>query len=354
MIEHNGYALKQIQQIFKMDAKVKSKQTIFNAEERGEIPKAIRIPRGTGKVEVRRWATDQLPAIGKRFGFLSPDLVTPEIISVFTQKGGTLKSNFTYSFARILAINGIRVLVIGLDTQGSVTNITLGQVKPESLDEFRKQKDGWGGLYHFLYQDGVELNDVIKKTDLPTLDIIPETGELAELERRLQGTDGREAIFKKRLIPAIDGYDVVIFDNSPSWNQLVKNSLFSSNTVISPIGCDLGTYEVIDTNMQTVREFQENLSIDWRNFLMVPTLLEKTKLSQQIYGAYLSTYADSVMPNPIRRAVIGQEATFLRRSVLEYDPSSALANDYYDLVTSLWKRIVEGQKQDFSKRGARE
>lgn len=351
MLERQGYALKQIQQIFRMDAKVKSKQTIFNAEERGEIPKALRVPRGTGKVEARRWMTEQLPEIGKRFGFLSPELLAPEIVAVFTQKGGTLKSNLTYSFGRILALNGIRVLVIGLDTQGSVTNIALSQVKPESLDEFRKQRDAWGGLYHFLYQDGVALEDVIKKTDLPTLDIIPETGELAELERRLQGADGREAVFKKKLIPAIKGYDVVIFDNSPSWNQLVKNSLFCANTVISPVGCDLGTYEVLDTNMQTVKEFQETLSIDWRNFLMVPTLLEKTKLSQQIYGAYLSTYADSMMPNPIRRAVLGQEATYLRRSVLEYDPNSALASDYYDLVMSLWKRLVDGQKLAFANEG---
>jgi len=44
---------------------------------------------------------------------------------------------------------------------------------------------------------------VIKKTDLPTLDIIPETGELAELERRLQGADGREAVFKKKRDPVL-------------------------------------------------------------------------------------------------------------------------------------------------------
>lgn len=344
MLEHEGYALKQIQQIFKMDTKVKSKQTIFNAEERGEIPKATRVPRGSGKVEVRKWMPNQLPEIGRRFGFLTSDLLAPEVVSVFTQKGGTLKSNFTYSFARILALNGKRVLIIGLDTQGSVTNIAIGQVQPESLEEFRRKREEWGGLYHLLFQDNIEIEDVVKNTDLPTLDIIPETGELAELERRLQGVDGREAVFKKKLLPLIKGYDVIIFDNSPSWNQLVKNSLFCANTVISPVGCDLGTYEVLDSNMQTVREFQENLGIDWRNFLMVPTLLEKTKLSQQIYGAYLSTYADSVIPNPIRRAVIGQEATYLRRSVLEYDPNSALASDYFDIVTSIWQRIVEGQK----------
>lgn len=344
MLEKQGYGLKQIQQMYRMDLRFKSKQTLFNAEERGEIPKALRIPRGSGKVEERRWSTDQLPEIGKKFGFLDSKLQYPEIISVFTQKGGTLKSTFTYSFSRILALNGIRVLMIGLDTQGSVTNIALGSSKPESLEEYKKQRDEWGGLYHLLYQGNVELGDVVQNTDLPTLDLIPETGELAELERRLQGSDGRESVFKKRLLPLITGYDVVIFDNSPSWNQLVKNSLFCSTTVISPVGCDIGTFEVLDTNMKTVREFQETLSIHWRNFLMVPTLLEKTKLSQQIYGAYLSTYGDIVLPTPIRRGVVGQEASFLRQSVLEYDPSSSLAGDYYDLVNSIWNKLTINQK----------
>ncbi len=344
MIEKNGFGLKQIQQMYRMDQRFKSKQTIFNAEERGEIPKAQRVPRGSGKVEERRWSTSQLPEIGKKFGFLEQELKLPEIISVFTQKGGTLKTTFTYSFSRILALNGVRVLMIGLDTQGSLTNIALGSSEPESLEAFKLQRAEWGGLYHVLFQNNIEVKDVIQKTDLPTLDIIPETGELAELERRLQGIDGRESVFKKKLLPLISGYDVIIFDNSPSWNQLVKNSLFCSTTVISPVGCDIGTFEVLDTNMKTVREFQDILSIHWRNFIMVPTLLEKTKLAQQIYGAYLSTYGDLIAAAPIRRGVVGQEASFLRQSVLEYDPTSPLAGDYFDLIHSLWNKLIEGQK----------
>lgn len=345
MTEKQGFSLKQIQQMYRMDLRYKSKQTLFNSEEKGEIPKAMRVPRGSGKIEERRWLTNQLPQIGKRFGFLEAQLKYPEIISVFTQKGGTLKSTFTYSFSRILALNGIRVLMIGLDTQGSLTNVALGSQTPDSLEEFRKLRDEWGGLYHLLFQKDVTIDDVIQKTDLPTLDVIPETGELAELERRLQGSDGRESVFKKKLLPQIKGYDVVIFDNSPSWNQLVKNSLFCASTVISPIGCDLGTFEVIDTNMKTVREFQENLGIHWRNFIMVPTLLEKTKLSQQIYGAYISTYGDNVLPSPIRRGVLAQEASFCRQSVLEYDPTSALAGDYYDLINGIWSKLIGGQKE---------
>ena len=260
-IKQHQYTIREIQNIFRMDEKVKSRQTIFNAEQRGEIPTAKRIIRG--KVNARSWSSNQLPGIGRRFGFLSPNTpIGPEIISVFTQKGGTLKSTLTYSLARGFALNNKKVLIIGLDSQASVTMTTLGQrSSPESLQEYRKQREQWGGLYHLIYQDSVQMSDVVHPTSLPTLDIIPEVGELAELERRLQGADGREKIFQKKLLPLIKGYDIVIFDNGPSWNQLVRNSLVAATTVISPIGCDLGTYEVLDINMQSVTEFRDALDL---------------------------------------------------------------------------------------------
>lgn len=77
---------------------------------------------------------------------------------------------------------------------------------------------------------------------------------------------------------------------------------------------------------------------------MVPTLLEKTKLSQQIYATYLANHSESVVSNPIRRTVIGEEANYLRRSVIEYDSTSPLAGDYHDMVATIWKRITYSQK----------
>ena len=73
---------------------------------------------------------------------------------------------------------------------------------------------------------------------------------------------------------------------------------------------------------------------------MVPTLLEKTKLSSQIYGTYTHTYEKYIIPAAIRRAVIGQESAFMRKTAIEHDPKSALAQDYYDVVTAIWARIV--------------
>jgi chromosome partitioning protein len=336
MIENPTYALRYIQKLFKIDEKVKSRQTIFNAEERGEIPKAVRHPRGsTGNV--RRWTVEQLPYIGRKFGFLKH----PEhqhILSFYTQKGGCLKSTLSYSIARLLALNGIRTLIVGLDIQGSVTNISVPKPVVDTIEELKEIKRSWGGLYHLLYQD-FELADVLKNTDLPTLDVIPETSELMMLEKTIRNEVAREHQFKEKLLPMLSDYQVVIFDNSPNWNSLVENSLSAATSVISPVGCDVGTFDVLDTNMDTIRDFQKKAKLHWDNFLLVPTLLEKTKLSQQIYMAYCAAHSAYLIPYAIRRAVIGQEAAYVRRSVIEQDPTSQLAGDYYDLIIELWKRI---------------
>ena len=57
-----------IQKLYHLNERIKSKQTLLNAEERGDIPKANRVSRG--KIQVRQWSLEQLPSIGNKFGFL--------------------------------------------------------------------------------------------------------------------------------------------------------------------------------------------------------------------------------------------------------------------------------------------
>lgn len=335
-MEKTHWTSSDIQKLFRLDERIKSRQTLFNAEERGEIPRAARIARG--KQQIRQWSLDQLPEIGMRFGFLQKPK-EPQVICVYTAKGGVLKTTLAYSLARILSINGIRTLVVGLDIQCSITDIALPPKEVQSLEESEKRSLG---LYHHLFEKA-PLADVIQPTTLPTLDIIPETPDLNVLEKKLRLEPRREYAIRDRLLPHLSEYEVIIFDNGPSWNQLIENALTASNNIISPIGCDLGTYQALQTNLATLTEFQNAMKLEWDNFILIPTLLEKTKLSQQIYGAYLNQYGDRIIPNPVRRGVKGQEALVLRQSALEYDPSSPLAQDYFELAQEVWKRIIASE-----------
>jgi chromosome partitioning protein len=330
------YTSTDVGKIFRFEDRNKSPVNLFNAEERGDIPKAERISRG--KVNVRNWKAEDIPAIGRRFGFLAQP-TEQQVICVYTAKGGVLKTAIAHSIARTLALHGIKTLIIGLDIQRSITEIVLPKDDVESLDQ---ANDGPLGLYHLLFEKA-SLDEVILKTDLPTLDIIPETAELNMLEKKLRFENRKEYVLKDKLLPRLKDYQVVIFDNSPNWNQLIENALTASNNVVSPIGCDLGTYQALKTNLETVSDFQKSMKLEWDNYIFVPTLYEKTKLSQQIYAAYVHQYPNEILPGFIRRAVGGPEALVLRKTIFEHAPRSPLADDYYEILKALWDKVLASE-----------
>ncbi len=334
-LEKTTYTSTELVKIFRMTSSLPN--TLIAAEKSGYIPKAARIKRG--KVDVRQWTIDQVPAIGSRYGFLKKPKST-RVICVYTAKGGVLKSSFSYNLGRMLALNGQRVLLCGLDIQGSLTDMVLRPLAVESLDEYQKFKGIWDAV-----EDKKLISKYIIKTPLPTLDIIPETPDLGPLEKMIRNMTKREFFLKEKIVdPLRKNYDVIIFDNSPNWNLLIENALTASNVVISPVGCDLGTYQALETNLAMTFDFKREMKLEWDNFILLPTLLEKNKLSSQIYGAYLNHYPEFIIHTPIRRAVRGQESLTMRQSAIEYDVRSDLAQDYFESVETIWSRILESEK----------
>lgn len=319
-----------ILKLFKHDPK-KKKNSLYNAESREEIPVSFRMQRG--KTKARFWSTSQIPYIGKKFGFLSSP-AKQQVITFFTSKGGILKTTMAHETARILALNGIKVIVVGLDIQCSITDILASPSEAETLDDI----DETLGLYHLLFEDA-SINDVIQSTELPTLDFVPETSDLNALEKKLRDTKKRESVFKNKLIRHLQSYEVIIFDNCPSWNLLIENALAATNTVIAPIGCDINTWRSLQTNLNTFWEFYEQMDIHLENFFLVPTLLDNSRLSQQIYGSYLNEFDKYSVEIPIKRATAGQEAMANRISILEYAQSSDVASTYRSLIEFLWSKI---------------
>lgn len=330
-MEKETWTSADIKSIYRIDERYKSIQTLYNAEERGEIPKAERISRG--KVQVRHWKLDQLPAIGKRFGFLEQP-TKQIIISKYIQKGGVLKTTTSYNEARLYALNGMKTLIIGLDFECSITDVILPKAQVITLEDNQR----FLGLYQLLAEDA-PLQNVIKKTSLPTLDIIPETHDLVVLDKWLNQQKRREYIFRDKLLPFLSEYEVIIFDNGPSWNHLIENSITASDAIICPLGCNLLAYNASETNLSSIFDFQQEMNLANQKIIMFPTLLERSALSQQIYAQYLSKFNEYIIPIPIRVSVKGQEALVCQQSILEYSPTSSLAQEYYELILSIWQKI---------------
>jgi chromosome partitioning protein len=326
-----------IQKVFRFKERAKSIQTLFTAEARGEIPQAERIKRGS--VNIRQWRADQIPHIGERFGFLKkPD---KRIVLVdYAPKGGVLKTGSSFNLGKIFALNNLKTLLIDLEpTQGSLTDYTLPKEAIESLEQLENLKEKLG-LYHFFFEKA-PLKDVIQKTSLPTLDIIPGTAELAHLEHKIWFMPRREYLFKEKLLPLLDKYDVIIYDTGANFNQLLANAICTANNLLVPVGCEPDACRSLDTSLEVALGFINDTNVHLDNIMYLPTLLEKTNISQQIYAKYMTDYGEQVIPSPIRRNVKGQEARILNLSVIEYSPTSELAQDYYDASCEVWKRIID-------------
>lgn len=309
----------------------KTKTSIYNDEEKGLIPKADRIKRGNNNI--RCWQLNQLPLIGERYGFIKKPRNT-KVISVYTPKGGVLKTTFVLNLSRILALHNIRVLVIGLDIQCSITN----NLMPEKEADIADIADikSLNGLYDVL-KIGADtlISKVIHKTDIHTLDFIPENASLNLLEQVIRDRTKREHILEKALQPVISNYDVVIFDNSPNWNFLIQNTLTMATNVISPISCDVETYRSLTQNIELINNFKKNMELKWDSFTLIPTKMDRTKLSTQIEAQYRAIFPEIITNSTIRSAAIGQESSLEKISVIEYDSKCALADDYYNLISDL-------------------
>lgn len=331
---NKGYTFSQIANMYDVTI---SKNAFYAYEDKGAIPKAERIKRG--KTNTRMWAKSDLPIIGEKFGYLKKPKST-QVVSFFTQKGGTGKTPLAFQFARTLALHNVRVLVIGLDSQETITNILKGsQVAdslPENIDDLYDD-----GLFE-IYRKDIKLKDAIQSTDLDTLKFIPENAGLAALETELNHeTDPLHVMDKLFFNPIkkLKQFDYIICDCNPSWGRIINSVLVSSDLLVSPLKCDASTLSTTKTFFGLLADFEEDLEykgIEINKFV-IPTLLENNKLSRQVLSYYETHFSNMCSKNPLKKTVIIDEAQVMQQTVMEHQPTSPI---YKDLM-NVFKEITD-------------
>ena len=313
-----------IMRAFQIDA---TKQTLFNVEERGEIPTATRVQRG--KTSYRAWALDQLPKIGEKMGFLKkPE--SPKVVSVFSLKGGTSKSSLSFQLARSFALHNVRTLVIGLDAQETITQTLVKSTGSSLTDET-------AGIYHVL-ADGLDLSRAVRCTDLGTLHYIPETIELSVLDIWLKNQKRKEYVFRERLVAPLlssGNYDLILFDCNPAWSEMVTGALGASDTLLSPLGADINSLKAAKIFVELLADFQDEMKHTFRTLRIIPTMVEPNKLSQTILARYRVQYENLCTAGAIRRAIAVQESNVQGRSLMEVGNNTPVFQDFVDVMKEI-------------------
>jgi len=254
-------------------------------------------------------------------------ILLSRVISVANQKGGVGKTTTCINLSACLAQTGKKVLVIDADPQGN-TSSGFG-IEKDALDKT---------LYNLLLGE-VYVEQIIHKTIVENLSIIPTNMNLAGAEIELVGMDKREYILKKVIDNAKYLYDFILIDCPPSLNLLTINALTASDSVLVPIQCEYFALEGLTQLLHTLSLVQKRLNPKLEMEGVVFTMYDaRTNLSMQVIEEVKKHLPKDVYRSIIPRNIRLSEAPSHGLPITIYDEKSKGAESYVMLAEEVIER----------------
>ncbi len=251
-------------------------------------------------------------------------------IAIANQKGGVGKTTTSINLSACLAEMGNRVLVIDIDPQGNTTSgLGLNKRKLQST------------VYNLLLGQ-VKTEEVLTKSVVDRVTVIPSHVDLAAAEIELIGIDEKEFLLKKIVDPLRDKYDFIIIDCPPSLNILTVNAMTTADTIIVPIQCEYYALEGLSQLVHTIDLVQRRLNPELEIEGIVFTMYDsRTNLSIQVVENVQKNLKQYIYKTMIPRNVRLAEAPSHGLPITMYDPKSTGAESYRNLA----KEVVEHNKR---------
>ena len=252
------------------------------------------------------------------------------VIAMCNQKGGVGKTTTTINLGAALAEYGRRVLLVDFDPQGSLS-VGLG-VNPHELDTT---------VYNLLMERGVALEDVLLKTNVPGLDLLPGNIDLSAAEVQLVTEVAREQVLARALEPVLADYDVVLIDCQPSLGLLTVNALTAAHGVIVPLECEFFALRGVALLVDTINKVQERLNRGLRVDGILATMYDaRTLHGREVLARVVEAFGDTVFHTVITRTVRFPETTVAGEPITTYAPSSPGAAAYRQLAKEVLARCL--------------
>ena len=239
-------------------------------------------------------------------------------------KGGTGKSTISASYGFRLAQMGVRTLLIDLDPQGHLT-----QCLGLSSQHFPKT------LFHALIEKE-EVEKIIVKTDLPTLDVIPSNLNLSPVELSLFSMNSREFRLKRLLSSVEKNYELIVMDASPSIGLLNLNAILASNDLVIPVLADFLSYHGLKILFETLSTIEEDFSFVFENiFIFLNRFNESHRICKRSKKALETHYNKYLLNTVIRQDTKIAEATSQGTPIFLFAQSSKGAVDIQSLIDEI-------------------
>jgi chromosome partitioning protein len=250
------------------------------------------------------------------------------IVAVCNQKGGVGKTTTSISLGAALAEFGRKVLLVDFDPQGALS-VGLG-FQPHELDVT---------VYNLLMQRGITARDVLFKTRVDGMDLLPSNIDLSGAEVQLVHEVGREFVLGRALEAIRSEYDVVLIDCQPSLGLLTVNALACADGVIVPLECEYFALRGVALLMETIDKVSTRLSPKLTMDGLLATMYDSRTLhTREVLSGVVKGFGDKVYHTVINRTVRFPDASVAGEPITRFDPTSAGANSYRELAKEVLER----------------